>query len=230
MKLAVMQPYFFPYIGYFQLIKSVDRFIFYDDVNFIKNGWINRNRILINGKPSYLTVTLNGASPFMQIKDVLFSDNRSKLLKTLENTYKRAPYYEEAINAIKPVFLLETKHISELAIESIKAVSNYVRLNVDFEQSSKLYGDSKKLDKSERLKQICHQNKASSYHNPIGGTDLYFKDDFKKSNIDLKFLQTDNITYKQFKNDFIPNLSIIDIMMFNSKEQINELLKKYKLI
>ena len=230
MKLAIMQPYFFPYIGYFQLIKSVDKFVFYDDVNFIKNGWINRNRVLINGKPSYFTVTLNGASPFMLIKDVLFSDNRNKLLKTLENTYKKAPFYDDTINALKPVFLLETTYISDLAIESVKSVSKYLGIQTIFEKSSETYSDSKGMEKSARLKQICHQNNATVYHNPIGGTELYFKDDFAKSDIELKFINTDNIIYKQFKNEFVPNLSIIDLMMFNSKEQIQKFLDCYSLI
>ena len=230
MKLAIMQPYFFPYIGYFQLIKSVDKFIFYDDVNFIKNGWINRNRILINGKPSYFTVTLNGASPFMLIKDVKYTDNRAKLLKTLENTYRKAPYFNEAIESLKPVFNIETTYINELAIESVKAVSKYLDIKTYFERSSEIYEDTKGMEKAARLKEICRLNNAPEYHNPIGGTELYFKEDFAKANIDLKFIKTDEITYKQFKNDFVPNLSILDLMMFNSKEQIKEFLDRYELI
>ena len=230
MKLAIMQPYFFPYIGYFQLIKSVDKFIFYDDVNFIKNGWINRNRILINGKPSYFTVTLSGASPFMLIKDVMFSDNRTKLLKTLENTYRKAPCFNETIEVLKPVFSIETSSICDLAIESVKAVTNYIGINTEFERSSETYADTKGMEKAARLKEICHRNEAYEYHNPIGGTELYFKDDFAKSSIDLKFIKTDDIIYKQFKNDFISNLSIIDLMMFNSKEQIQKFLDSYTLV
>lgn len=230
MKLAIMQPYFFPYIGYFQLIKSVDKFVFYDDVNFIKNGWINRNRILINGKPSYFTVTLSGASPFMLIKDVMFADNRIKLLKTLENTYRKAPFFNETIEALKPVFSIETTSISDFAIESVKTVSEYIGLKTIFERSSELYSDSKGMEKSARLKQICHQNNASEYHNPIGGTELYFKDDFAKAGIDLKFIKTNAIVYKQFKNEFVANLSVIDLMMFNSKDQIQKFLNEYELI
>ncbi len=225
-----MQPYFFPYIGYFQLIKSVDKFIFYDDVNFIKNGWINRNRILINGKPSYFTVTLNGASPFMLIKDVKFTDNRTKLLKILENTYRKAPYFYETIECLKPVFDIETTFINELAIESVKAVSRYLDIKTLFKRSSEIYEDTKGMEKTARLKEICHRNNASEYHNPIGGTELYFKDNFAEAGIDLKFIKTNDIIYKQFKNDFVSNLSIIDLMMFNSKEQIKEFLDKYELI
>ena len=230
MKLAIMQPYFFPYIGYFQLIKSVDKFIFYDDVNFIKNGWINRNRILINGKPSYFTVTLNGASPFMLIKDVKFTDNRAKLLKTLDNTYRKAPYFNEAIESLKSVFDIETTYINVLAIESVKAVSHYLDIKTHFERSSEIYEDTKGMEKTVRLKEICHRNNASEYHNPIGGTELYFKEDFAEAGIDLKFIKTNDIIYKQFKNDFVSNLSIIDLMMFNSKEQIIEFLDRYELV
>ena len=71
MKLAIMQPYLFPYLGYFQLIAAVDKFVFYDDVNFIKNGWINRNRLLISGKVNYITIPLSGASSFLKINQVL---------------------------------------------------------------------------------------------------------------------------------------------------------------
>ena len=230
MKIAVMQPYFFPYIGYFQLVASVDKFVFYDDVNFIKNGWINRNRILINGNPSYLTVQLKDASPFKLIKDIIFTDNRPKLKKSIQMAYKKAPYYEDVWPIIDKCLNVETNKISELAIESIITVSQYLNLTTSFERSSDVYSDTKASTKEARLKRICHSNSAGTYINPIGGMELYDKEDFLKSNINLLFLSVNDLTYQQFSSCFTPNLSIIDVLMFNSSTEVKRMLKECSLI
>ncbi|MDX9694887.1 MAG: WbqC family protein [Bacteroidales bacterium] len=230
MKLAVMQPYFFPYIGYFQLIKAVDKFVFYDDVNFIKNGWINRNRIIINGHANYFTIQLKGASSNKLIKDVGFTDNRRKLVSTIMMAYKRAPYYMQSFPVIEKILNYQTDSINELAIYSVKQVCNYLGISTNFEVSSLNYPDSKGMDKAERLKEICQINNSNQYINPIGGQELYKKEDFKHSDINLSFIKTNYVEYKQFQNEFIAGLSIIDIMMFNSIEEIQIQLDNYELI
>jgi len=230
MRIAVMQPYFFPYIGYFQLVNLVDKFVFYDDVNFIKNGWINRNRIIINQKASYFTIQLKNASSFKKINEIEFTDKRHKLLKTLEMAYKKAPYYNSVMPMVEDVLKYETNKISNLAIYSVIKTSNYLGFNTDFDISSKSYAETQGLNKAERLIEICNQNKINNYVNAIGGKELYAKDTFKKSNVNLLFIKSKINEYKQFNNEFIPGLSIIDILMFNSIEETNKMLNSYELI
>jgi hypothetical protein len=230
MRLAIMQPYFFPYIGYFQLIKAVDKFIFYDDVNFIKNGWINRNRILINNRASYITVQLKDASSFKPINCIEFTDNREKLKMSIEQAYKKAPHFDSAWPVINTCLDLKTKSISELAIYSVEQVSRYLNLDTHFETSSRRYAKTKDLKKTERLKEICRINNASQYINPIGGTELYTKDDFVTFGINLCFIKSKKIEYMQNKAEFVPWLSIIDVMMFNSPEKVNRILDDFELV
>ena len=230
MKLAVMQPYFFPYIGYFQLINVVDKLIFYDDVNFIKNGWINRNRILINGTAHYITVQLKNASSFKLIAETEFTNNIGAILKSININYKKAPYFNEVWPIIEDILKLETNRISELAINTIKSVCNYLRIEKDLELSSIHYPGTKGLLREKRIIKICELNNADIYINPIGGLELYDKQDFEKVGIGLKYLKTKKIIYHQFDNEFLPNLSIIDIMMFNSIEEIKKMLEEYEFL
>ncbi len=225
-----MQPYLFPYIGYFQLINSVDKFIFYDDVNYIKNGWINRNRILLNGKAHYITIPLKKASPFKLILEIEFIDNRKKILKTLEFVYKKAPYFEDIMPLLFDCLSVDTNNISELAITSVLKVCNYLNINKLFENSSKLYSSSKGLAKEKRLIEICKINDATTYINPIGGNAIYSKSMFGLNNIDLFFINTEPFVYKQYKQEFVNWLSIIDVLMFNSKTQIETYLNSYELV
>jgi len=229
-KIAIMQPYFFPYIGYFQLIQSVDKFIFYDDVNFIKNGWINRNRILLNDEPHYITVQLKEASPFEKISNIKFSDNRAKLKKTIEQAYKKALSFNSAWPIVEGCLDLATDNISRLAIYSVKETCKYLNINTVFEVSSENYNDISSLSGAERIIEICRRNSASQYINPIGGTELYDKDDFDKAGIQLNFIKTHDIKYDQNTDSFMPNLSIIDVMMFNAPQDIVTMLQDYELI
>ena len=229
MELAIMQPYFFPYAGYFQLVKAVDKFIFYDDVNFIKNGWINRNRILLGNHPAYFTVQLKGASPFKQIKDIEFTDNRSKLKKTIEYAYKRAPFYNIVAPLVFDCLDFKTDFISELAIYSVTQVSKFLSISTCFEKSSEKYGNTKPMERTERIKCVCNKNNAYRYINLIGGAGLYEKNDFAASGIELAFIRNKDIVYKQIAEDFVPSLSIIDVMMFNSTDDIRKMLDQYEL-
>lgn len=230
MKVAVMQPYFFPYIGYFQLIKAVDTFVFYDDVNFIKNGWINRNRILSNRQASYFTLQLKDASSFKLINEISFNDNRNKLLKSIAVSYSKSPYFKEVFELVERCFRIETDKVASIAMNSIIQVSNYLNLSTAFEVSSEKYADTKGLDRAHRLIEVCKRNNANIYINAIGGAELYDKSFFKEKEIELAFIKPKNTSYIQFKNDFVPWLSIIDVLMFNSIEEVNEMLNEYELI
>ena len=227
MRLAIMQPYFFPYIGYFQLINAVDKFIFYDDVNFIKNGWINRNRILLNGKSHYLTVQLKAASSYKLINEVEFSENRRKLLKTLEQAYRKAPFFNSIMPVLFDCLTIKTNKISDLAQYSVTQTCAYLDIEREFELSSELYSGIKDLEKGERLQQICIINKADNYYNPSGGQTIYSKQDFSAKKINLFFVEPQKFEYKQYNNVFIPWLSIIDVLMFVDKEAIKKALNNY---
>jgi hypothetical protein len=230
MRIAVMQPYLFPYIGYFQLINSVDKFVFYDDVNFIKNGWINRNKILINDNANYLTMPLIAASSNKLINEIKIVNKRRKLIKSISQAYKKAPFYNEIMPLIECCLLFDTDYISQIAQNSVETVANYIGLNVVFETSSKSYSNTRHLKKAERLIAICNINNASQYINAIGGMDLYSKEQFAKENIQLNFLKSLTYKYAQFKKPFVKNLSIIDILMFNSVGETKEFLDQYKLV
>ena len=231
---AVMQPYIFPYIGYFQMVAAVDKFIFYDDVNFIKQGWINRNKILVSNSEFVFTVPLKKASSFNLIKDTeinpdLYQKWKPKFLQTLDQSYKKAPFFMEAYSVIEEILNKECTKISSLAIHSVKDLAAYLQLNTEFSVSSEAY-ENRGLERQERLLDICKTENASHYINAVGGQELYNKEDFQQVGVTLNFIKTLPIEYKQFKNEFVPWLSIIDVMMFNSKEDIRSLLSKYQLL
>ncbi len=231
MKVAIMQPYLFPYIGYFQLINAVDTFVFYDDVNYIKKGWINRNRILSNNNEDYLfTVPLIEASQNKMINEIdVFTSEKWKIkfLKNIKVTYFKAPYFDSAFELITRVLNEKYKTISDLAILSIIQVSKELELSTSFRKSSIDFFQTKELKGVERLLEICKIINAEVYINPIGGQELYDKEQFLNNGVDFFFLKSKNIQYKQFDNEYIPWLSIIDLLMFNSKEEIKSYLTNY---
>lgn len=234
MKLAIMQPYFFPYIGYFQLINSVDKFVFYDDVNFIKKGWIHRNNLLINNESFLFTIPCKAVSQNKLINQILLNfDNKEKLkfLRRVQLAYKNAKYFDTFYYKLESFILNDNSTtISELAGESIIFISDYLKIKTSFLYSSKNFSETINSDRQQRLINISKAEKTTTYINAIGGKELYSKIDFNKNGIDLKFLKTGSVAYKQFANEFIPNLSIIDVLMFNSKEEVKTYLNQYTLV
>ena len=231
MRLAIMQPYIFPYIGYYQLIHAADKFVIYDDVNFINRGWINRNNLLVNGKAWLFSVPLKEASQNRLIGDIEIADAEwgRKFLKTIEQAYKKSPFYSNVLELISSVVLKPTATISELTRNSLTAVSEYIGLSASFVNSSSIY-DNQALKAQERILDICIKEKADHYINPIGGREIYSKELFDNSGIRLNFIKTGNVRYEQFKNEFVPNLSIIDVLMFNDKKDIRQMLDLYELV
>ena len=225
-----MQPYFLPYIGYFQLLKAVDKYVIYDDVNFIKRGWINRNSILLNGKSFLFTLTLLEASQNKLINEIYVSDESSKLLKTINNAYKKAPYFSSVYSIIEKIFAFENKNLARYVGNSIIQIADYLGLDTEIVYSSDIREKDASLKAQDKILNICEVMGASQYFNAIGGRDLYSIDHFSNLNIKLNFIKTQPIEYKQFNNPFVPNLSILDVLMFNSVEQIGEMLGQYELI
>lgn len=231
MKVGIMQPYFFPYIGYWQLLNAVDKYVVYDDVNYIKNGWINRNRILINGQPHWFTLPLNKASPFNLINEInISSENKVKenMLKTLHMAYHKAPFFNEVFPLVEKT-IFYSLNLSESLFFSIQEITKYLGIRTELILSSTLNKDNTLKGKNKVLS-ICKLLNADVYLNAIGGQDLYDKQEFQEHDLKLEFLQTDKVIYKQLKNQFVPNLSIIDVLMFNSAEQIKQMLDNYTLL
>lgn len=232
MKIGIMQPYFLPYIGYWQLLNAVDKYVIYDDVNYIKGGWINRNRILINKETKYFNVKLNGASPNKLINEVEVSNDniwQKKLLKTIEENYKKAPFFKEVFSVIDKIIENDEKNLAKYLEFSIKEICKYLDIKTELILSSNLEKNNS-LKGKDKVITICKKLNGTEYYNAIGGQELYSFEEFKQNGIELRFLKTNEIIYKQFGDEFISNLSILDVLMFNSKEKVKEFLNNYSLI
>lgn len=227
MKIAIMQPYFLPYIGYFQLLAVVDKFILLDDVNYINRGWINRNRLLLNGKAHTFTIPLAGASQNKQIYEIeLVTDNnwREKLLRTIRLSYATAPHYGDIFVVLEKIITYPSKQLDDFLRYSICEIAKYLLLDeTKIVKTSRNY-NNKNLKGQERILDICLQEKADVYINPIGGVNLYNKNSFLEKGIQLQFLQSRQIIYQQGKFEYVPWLSILDVLMYNEIPVVQRLL------
>lgn len=228
-----MQPYLFPYICYFQLINAVDIFVIYNDVNYIKQGWINRNNILIKDLAHRFVLPLEGASSNKMIKDLeidrrLYDKWKMNFFKTLEQSYGRAPYYNEAVLLINDILSFPDKNLASFLNYSLQLLCNYFNIKTTLKLSSEIQV-SKELKSQAKVIKICEELEATEYINATGGRQLYDKKKFLKHSINLNFISSNNIEYKQFGSVFIPWLSIIDVIMFNDVKEITTMLNDYKL-
>src|SRR5258708_2870391 len=216
MKLGIMQPYFFPYIGYFQLINAVNTFVVYDDVNYIKNGWINRNNILINGQARKITLSISDESSYKKINEVkVYTDkkNRRKIVDSIFYAYKKAPQFFKVMPIIDKIITNPESNLSRYLAGGLKDITSYFNIETNLVISSDLKKNNT-LKSVEKVIHVCHLLNANTYINAIGGTKLYDKKVFKDAEISLNFIKTDEIEYKQFNEPFVPNLSIIELFIF----------------
>ncbi len=230
--IGIMQPYFMPYIGYWQLLNAVDEYVVYDDVNFIKGGWINRNRILLNGQPQMINVPMLGASSNKLINEVgVNSDQniRNKTLRMLIAAYSKAPYFNDVYPMLENVINHESGNLADYIAYSIIRVCNYLNIDTKILLSSSLNKDCS-LRAQDKVINICSLLEATCYYNAIGGQKLYDYKSFSNAGIDLCFLKTNFMEYKQFDNPFVESLSIIDVLMFNSVDEVKTMLCDYELI
>jgi len=233
MRLAIMQPYLFPYLGYFQLIGSSDHFLFLDDANFIKQGWINRNYILVNKKPTLFTVPLLKASSNSPINQTrinmdLYPRWKKGFMKTLKQAYCKAKNFENIYPLIESILQLENDHISSLASDSVVEVSSYLNLRSRFTWTSKKHSNLS-VNGVDRVIAICKAEGADKYINLPGGKDLYKKSDFLENDLQLEFIEVIQKKYQQKSDHFVPNLSIIDILMNKDKKEAIQLVNNYSL-
>ena len=228
MSCAVMQPYFLPYIGYWQLIDAVDTFVIFDDVNYFKKGFINRNSILLNGEPFSFTLELVKASQNKLINEIEVGNNKEKILKNITSAYMKAPYYNDVYPLIEKIVLNDEKNLAVYIGDSLQDVAAYLEINTRFIYSS-LVSQTPGLKAQDKIIDICQNLNQKRYINAIGGQDLYSKQRFREKRIKLSFLETERFSYIQNGEQFVPYLSIIDVLMFNSNLQIKEMLNFYTL-
>jgi len=235
MKLAIMQPYFLPYLGYFQLLQAADKFVFFDDVNYIKKGWINKNQILVNNQAYKFTIPLIKASQNKLINEVHIADYkvwREDFMKLIELNYKKAPHFSSIYHWLKELlYKKEYETISDLASESVMAAGNLLDINVEFSYSTNLDYAKSAGNGQEKILSICKLLGGTEYINPYNGAELYNNADFVKAEVILHFLKMNEIRYTQLKKDeFIPYLSILDVLMLNEIDTIKQFLNNYSLI
>lgn len=233
MKLALMQPYLFPYLGYFQLIAASDIFVIYDDVQYIKGGWINRNRILVNGAPKYITLPVEKDHLSRMINERRFATtiarDKELILRQLQAAYRQAPFFQDTMELVERCCALNESNVAAFVTESLRLCCQHIRIETPMRLSSTLA----KTPGTEAAERVIEVNKllgADHYINPAGGMELYGKDAFAKCGIVLSFLKSREITYPQFGNPFAPSLSILDVLMFNPVSVVRTLLGAYDLL
>lgn len=229
MKVGIMQPYFFPYIGYFSLINAVDRWVVFDDVQYINKGWVNRNRIIhpICNEWIYITVPVCKHIREEKIKNISINRTigyKDKILAQLESSYKkRATFFYEVMNIVSDCLEKENENLCRLNVYSMKKVCEYLHINFEYQLFSEMEIVNNRMSEAgEWALYISREMKADEYINPIGGRALFDKKKFENSGINLRFLKQNIDKYEQKKASFIEGLSIIDVMMFNSVSDINE--------
>ena len=234
MNFAVMQPYFLPYIGYFQLMHAVDKFVIYDNIEYTKRGWINRNRFLVNGEPQYFTVNLEKGSDYAMVNErvvsQVFLKERRKILSRIEASYRKAPFYEETISMVKECFECDQNNLFDFIYFSIRKVAKHLNIQTDLIVSSKLQIDHD-LKNKHKLWAFSEHLEIEDYVNPIGGMEFYGKDEFSQHGVNLLFHKSNLSEYPQIGSaEFCPALSILDVLMSLGSDRAREQLNDYRLI
>lgn len=232
MKLGIMQPYFLPYIGYFQLIAAVDTFIIYDNIKYTKKGWINRNRMLQNCKDAVFSLQLKKDSDYLNVaqRELSADFSREKLLNKFQGAYIKAPFFKEVFPLLQNIIYYPDNNLFRYIQHSLIQVCDYLNINTHIRISSEVLVDND-LKGQDKVLGICDVMGADTYINMIGGLELYDRDIFRSRNIDLFFIKSLEFEYPQFCSDFVPWLSILDVLMFNSPETVHTTIySQYELI
>lgn len=233
MKVAIMQPYLFPYIGYFQLLKACDKFVIHDDVQYIRQGWINRNRIIVHGREYLFVFSVKRDDYFKNINERYYTDafdtEACKLLRNIDQAYSKAPFFTDVRSFLAEVFGSTGRNVSSFNIWSITRICEYLGIDTEISVSSEMDFD-KSLKAEDRVLAINKALGSTHYINPIGGIELYSKARFLESEIHLSFLRPKLTPYPQLATGFQPGMSIIDVMMNCSRATIVDMLADYDLV
>jgi WbqC-like protein family len=232
MKLAIMQPYFMPYIGYFQLIAAVDQFIVYDNIKYTKKGWINRNRMLQNGQDVMFSLPLKSGSDSLDVceRELAADFNKDKLLNQFKGAYRHAPYFEQTLPLLEQIVRYEDANLFRYLHHSIVKTCEHLGITTPIKISSSIDIDHS-LKSQDKVLTLCEAAGATNYINTIGGLELYSKDVFRERGIELNFIKSKPLEYAQFGGEFVPWLSIVDVMMFNPLDAVRMIITtNYELI
>ncbi|MCC7456900.1 MAG: WbqC family protein [Nitrospira sp.] len=227
-----MQPYFFPYIGYFQLLAAVDLFIVYDNIKYTKKGWINRNRLLRSGKDVVFSLPLLRDADHLDIRErALAADfNPEKLLNQFRGAYQRAPGFRETLPMVEDAIRHPDHNLFRFLHHALLRARDHLGIATEVRVSSDVDCDHG-LKSADRVLAMCRAVGATTYVNAVGGIDLYSRDLFRDRGVDLKFLKSRPHQYDQFGDPFVPWLSIIDVLMFNQVSTVRAaLLPDYDLV
>ncbi len=227
-----MQPYFFPYLGYFQLIAAVDLFIVYDNIEYTKKGWINRNRIGRNGEPVTFSLPLKHAPDHLNVceRELAADFKPLKLLNQIKGAYQRAPRFAQVFPLLERIIGFGETNLFRFLHHSIRATCEFLCIGTEIRISSGIAIDHA-LKKQSKVLALCRAVGASTYVNASGGMALYRAEDFKDSGVDLRFLRSKPVEYAQLNAPFVPLLSIIDVLMFNSTDEVRRWISlEYELI
>jgi hypothetical protein len=227
MTLGIMQPYFLPYLGYWQLLAAVDRFVVYDNVKYTKKGWINRNRFLQNGGPEYFTVPIKGGSDAATIaeRELAGDFDRDKLLRSLAAAYRKAPRFAAVFPVVEQIVQARAANLFEYLHHSLVTMAAFLEIDTPMVISSTIAIDHN-LQAGNKVLALCRALGADRYLNPIGGQELYSGETFAAAGVTLNFLQSRPFEYSQFGGPFVPGLSILDVLMFNDQPAVRRLLKE----
>jgi len=232
MKVGIMQPYFLPYIGYFQLLASVDQFIVYDNIKYTKKGWINRNRMLLNGTDAIFSLPLKKGSDSLDVveRELAGDFDRAKMLNKFKDAYGRAPQFELTYPVLERIVQHEEANLFRYIRHSIVQLCEHLGINTEIRISSEILIDHE-LKGQDKVLALCKAAGADTYINSIGGVNLYVKDDFRNHGVDLKFIKAQSFVYRQFGAAFVPWLSVLDMLMFNPLDAVRACINEnYELV
>jgi hypothetical protein len=233
-KVAVMPPYFFPYIGYFQLLNAVDTYVIYDDIEFTKGKYFNRNTLLFNGNREIFTVNLDKASDFALIGERHISEEYrkktcAKILAKIQLNYRKAPYFNEVYPMIEVAFKFPGNRLFDFGVNSMRTMMDYLDISTKLIVSSTLPIASE-LKNKDKLFAILKQQACTDYWNPEGGVSLYNQKEFSERGMTLNFLMAHQTPYSQIHSaQFQPYLSVIDVMMHCKRDEIKQMLLNYSI-
>jgi hypothetical protein len=228
---AVMQPYLLPYVGYFQLVRLADEFVLHDDVQYIKGGWINRNRMLVNGASAWFTLSVRHADHALPICERQWHDAKREsqaLLRRFDAAYRRAPHCAEVMPIIRAALAFPSDNVADSLAHCLGVVCHHLGLTTHV-RSSRTLGLGPALAGQDRVLEICARLGATAYVNLPGGVDLYDPAAFGVRGLKLNFIQPALAPYPQLGAAFVAGLSIVDVLMFNSRDRVREMLADYTL-
>jgi hypothetical protein len=227
---SIMQPYLFPYLGYFQLMAASQVFVVYDDVQFIKGGWIHRNRILLNGTPVWMTLPVASAPHTVEIRDRAYiaGEHRGKLLRRLHGAYRTAPQFGVTMALVERILAVPTSNVAELNTCALREIAELLGIAARIVISSSLEKD-RNIHGPERVAGICKGLGATAYLNSIGGLDLYDPRFFRDRGLTLLFLEPQFTAYMQNSEGFVPALSILDVLMHNDVATVRQMVQRFQI-